>query len=234
MAPKKSAPKTKKPPAAKPKPTKMAWSQIWTVFLISAAMFAVGVMVGRGSAPVQFDIEALQNELLELRQKMAHQEEMRYQLQADAKGPAPALKFYDELKTTEKPSVAKAPLPSARKKQKAASPVKTTALKNPAKQKPQKKKPARPETATDEKALKQTQTKHVIQVASVKDAGAAAAFVEKLRKKGYPAYVRKHQSPGKGIWYRVQVGRYPVRSAAGSHLQKLKNDGIEAILVADR
>ena len=44
------------------------------LFLISGWMFVLGVLVGRGTAPINFDIQALQKELLELKESMVKQE----------------------------------------------------------------------------------------------------------------------------------------------------------------
>jgi len=55
---------------------------ICLVFFISAWMFVLGVLVGRGTAPVQFDIEALQKELIALKESIIKQEQEN--LHADA------------------------------------------------------------------------------------------------------------------------------------------------------
>ncbi|HAY40565.1 MAG TPA: hypothetical protein DCY53_15305 [Desulfobacteraceae bacterium] len=70
-----------------------------------------------------------------------------------------------------------------------------------------------------------------MQIASLKDSGVADKLVDRLIKGGYPAYRSIGKVPGKGIWYRVRVGYFNSRSEAGSTLNQLKKEKIEAIIV---
>jgi hypothetical protein len=49
------------------KKSKIAWGKALLVLFVAAWMFVLGVLVGRGSAPVHFDIMELQKELETLR-----------------------------------------------------------------------------------------------------------------------------------------------------------------------
>ena len=53
---------------------KGVWFWIVSIFFISAWMFALGILVGRGTAPVRFDIHQLQKELAELKKKTLKEE----------------------------------------------------------------------------------------------------------------------------------------------------------------
>ena len=46
---------------------------ICLIFFISAWMFVLGILVGRGTAPVHFDIEVLQKELIALKESIIKQ-----------------------------------------------------------------------------------------------------------------------------------------------------------------
>jgi cell division septation protein DedD len=70
-----------------------------------------------------------------------------------------------------------------------------------------------------------------IQAASLKDLAEADAMVKKLKDRGYPAYKTIAVVPGKGIWFRIRVGRYSSRDAAGDVIGKLKKEGYRPILV---
>lgn len=70
-----------------------------------------------------------------------------------------------------------------------------------------------------------------IQAASLKDLAEADALVKKLKHRGYPAYKTIAVVPGKGIWFRIRVGRYSSREAARDVVGKLKKEGYRPILV---
>ncbi|MFQ5894534.1 MAG: SPOR domain-containing protein [Nitrospinota bacterium] len=62
----------------------------------------------------------------------------------------------------------------------------------------------------------------VVQVGSLKDAAKADALKERLRKRGYPAYVVRVELRGKGVWHRVRVGPFRERERAVATLGQLK------------
>jgi cell division septation protein DedD len=70
-----------------------------------------------------------------------------------------------------------------------------------------------------------------IQAASLKDLAEADALVKKLKHRGYPAYKTIAVVPGKGIWFRIRVGRYSSREAARDVVGKMKKEGYRPILV---
>lgn len=73
-----------------------------------------------------------------------------------------------------------------------------------------------------------------VQVAAVRDIQSAERLVAKLRKKGYPAYQTSGAGGGKKVWYRIRVGAFENRDAAGTTLQKLRREGYGAIVVTTR
>ena len=84
-------------------------------------MFVLGVLVGRGTAPVNFDIQALQNELKQLKASMIKQERRAMESDSAKAGAQAAFEFYEALKKKEqteqvilpeKKAASKAPSPS--------------------------------------------------------------------------------------------------------------------------
>ena len=117
-----------KPPIALTRKAIAGW--VVVVFIISAWMFGMGVMVGRGTAPVSFDIDQLKRTLESL-QKSAQQ--------APKSGPRPEaaemknktdLGFYDSLpKSREDPEMPNLPKPppAAKPEPPAQKPAESTA-----------------------------------------------------------------------------------------------------------
>ena len=62
------------PPSTK---TMRRGTTLWLciIFFVSAWMFVLGVLVGRGTAPVHFDIESLQKELAALKEAVQKKEQ---------------------------------------------------------------------------------------------------------------------------------------------------------------
>ena len=68
------------------------------IFFVSAWMFVLGVLVGRGTAPVHFDIESLQKELAALKEAVQKKEQLWYKNRSEAVPDKPDLDFYEALK----------------------------------------------------------------------------------------------------------------------------------------
>lgn len=200
------------------------------IFLISVWMFVLGVLVGRGTAPVQFDIEALQKELAALKKAQIQEEQERLKLGSDPVVKEPDLEFYEALKDTKNVGLLPSRVSKSREKpstdKTGAVKKKTGALK---KARPTKT-PSAKRTAPSATA-RASRKKLTIQVASLKDAQAADKMVDKYKKKGYPAYRVTGKVSGKGVWYRVRIGYYENRTDAESTLNRLKREKVKAILV---
>jgi cell division septation protein DedD len=63
----------------------------------------------------------------------------------------------------------------------------------------------------------------VVQLVALKDRGAAAAVVQRLSAKGYPAFI-VNPAPGAPAIYRVQVGRYDDRREAEQIARRLEKE----------
>ena len=224
---------------------------VWIgLFLFVATwMFVLGILVGRGIAPVNLETESLEQELAELKALVLKKEQAKVEKQAAGKGSdKPQLGFYEALKdpkdekryktpvapkpkpaTKPRPVVKPVPKPppkpaAAEKKAPAAKPVPAAAQKPAPKPAPA---PA-PAVAAAKKG------RYAIQVSAVKDVNSAAKLVDRLRKKGYRAYQIRSEVPGKGVWYRVRVGAYESRDAAGATLKKLRADRFGGMIIGTR
>ena len=62
---------------------------------------------------------------------------------------------------------------------------------------------------------------YTVQIASIRDRATAEALANRLRRKGYPAFILPHVVPKRGTWYRVRVGHYTQREAAQEMTQRL-------------
>lgn len=69
----------------------------------------------------------------------------------------------------------------------------------------------------------------VVQLAAFSDDKGANALASKLKRNGYPAYTEAVQT-SRGTLYRVRVGGYASREAAGDARNKLKGDGYAGIV----
>ena len=70
---------------------------------------------------------------------------------------------------------------------------------------------------------KKTPRRYTIQVAANKDQSFSATLAERLKRKGYHAYVVRHDSPDRGTWYRVRVGHFQDRKTAEEMARRLSS-----------
>jgi len=217
------------------------------LFLVSSWMFVLGVLVGRGTAPIRFQINNLDTELAELKTKEQQQQMARVKIDPKAADPKTDLEFYEELKKSQKHPALKARQPAEKPKvepqkpspkvvkkppdkpaaKRAAEPAKTDAVKN---------KPAAG-TVAEKAAAGAAEKKSdilTVQAASLKDPQDADDLVSRLKKKGYPAYKAIAVVPEQGIWFRVRVGRFGSREEADDTLKRLKKDGFDPFLVKSK
>ena len=199
-------------------------------FVASAWMFVLGIIVGRGTAPVKFDIEKLQKELALLRETGIMKALRKYKIHPGVDQHTTEMEFYETLKAapkegelkTEKKEPPGKPLP-----EKIDSETKKIAIE---------KKANIPETpkATGAGAVnsKMSESKpFTIQVASLRDQKAADRMITELKKKGFPAYRRTAEISGKGTWHRVRVGTYMSKQEANSILERLNKNQVKGMVV---
>ncbi len=201
---------------------RIAWGRYLLVFFVAAWMFVLGVLVGRGTAPVHFDTQALQEELAALRDAMMKKEREAVEKAIRGEDEKAPLEFYEALKKDgldtavqiPAPVVSTAEPPLRAEASESVQPPHKSRTATMAKKSKVPDKPTLEKAPSSLPAAVETTGKLTIQVASLKDGAAAERIVANLKKDGYPAYVSRIVIPGKGLWFRVRVGRYTDREQA--------------------
>ena len=196
---------------------------IFLIIFVSAWMFVLGVLVGRDTAPVKFDIEKLQKELVALKEAVIKKEQKLFKIDSDEVRNKTDFGFYEALKETKKYN-SNIDM-SGRQETKHLS--QDTVLKVNKKVLADNTKASK----ARQKDKKETNKNLTIQVASFKDSNDADKIVAKLRERGYDAYKISSNIPEKGIWHRVRIGYFKNKAEARSTLNKLKKEKYSPILV---
>jgi DedD protein len=206
---------------------------VCALFIVSGWMFGMGVMVGRGTAPVHFDIDQLKRTIDSLQKTSREpQKPGAPPVESTEMKDKTKLDFYEALaknkEDTDLPNLAKPapPPPVARPELAAPRPAEAPAPK------PDKAAPApqpapaaaAPAPAAPGKAL-------TVQVAAVKSEEEARRMLDRLRQRGYGGYIEPVTTPDKGTFYRVRMGEFPSREFARSTLERLQKDGFEPQVV---
>lgn len=212
------------------------------VFLVCAWMFFVGILVGRGTAPVKFDIASIQKKLEASREDLKNKERQLAQGGGIAKDKT-KLDFYEALKDNrEDTQLDKKKLSQSIGKLVEPPPETKFTVKHSGKtEKRTNEKDTHPISRSSESSQKRPTEKksksrpsaktYTIQVASVKDTRDADRLVASLRKKGFNAQRVIGKIPGKGIWYRVRIGEYADKADARNTLNELKRTGLKPIII---
>jgi septal ring-binding cell division protein DamX len=200
-------------------------------------MFFLGILVGRGTAPVTFDTtgfhsrleaivqsygtpdapeEKIDLEFYDVLDKPVRQEVRGKEISSDEIIPKKETKGL----VTRMPIIEAIPVKTSRK---AATLNKAALVKKeiPAKKEIQVKK---------EKQAPAVQDSYTLQVAAFKSASDAAVQMAALKKKGFTAYQTLGKK-GDVTWYRVRVGSFATRKEAGLYADKLKHAKIEAMII---
>lgn len=221
-----------------------AWGRYLLLFFVAAWMFVLGVLVGRGTAPVHFDTEALQTELAALRDAMVAKERKTLEQTIRGKGEVEKepLEFYEALREDGPDIAGPLTVPATGESapavptENAGTPPHKTRVTIMAKRKDVRVQPAGPVAPAPSPAAplptpSADQGGLTIQVAALKDGAAAERIVANLKKDGYPAYLLRQVVAGQGLWFRVRVGRYRDRAQAAADMARLTRDQKHPILV---
>jgi len=219
------------------------------IFILCAWMFVVGVLVGRGTAPVKFKVDGLQSKLEISRQDFKDRQKSPARSESDMVKDKSKLDFYEALpedredtkidKKKPNPVISKKVVPAPVTKPSKTTGEKTVKESAPKKESVKKVAPAKKESTkhkTKQAIASKSQTQpsgkgYTVQVAAVKVEKDANGLVEKLKKNGYPAYRTITKIEGKGIWFRVRVGKYKSKAEALKMQQRLKKAGKETMMV---
>jgi cell division protein FtsN len=94
-------------------------------------------------------------------------------------------------------------------------------------------KPSRTLPAPQPAMAQSADGRYSVQVGSFRAREQAEELRGRLRSKGYAARIQLTRIPGKGIWYRVRVGRFADRAAASRAAQRLENRERLSVLIMD-
>lgn len=201
------------------------------IFFICGWMFVLGVLVGRDTAPVKFDIHRLQKKLQAAGGRSSKMVKTPGRPPAGVKDKT-KLDFYEALEDN-RPAGG----PPNVVRQKIKPPMQGVRKKPPARVAFEKTAPTKavvPAKAAAVQGLKPAPKIYTIQAAALRRAADADRLVTKLKKRGYAAYRAVGKLPGKGTWYRVRIGEFQSREKAGSLLKRLRKEGFKPILVLRR
>lgn len=206
---------------------------IWfcVLFFVSLWMFVLGIYVGRGTAPVHFDIQKLQNELSKLKEAILEQEKNRFKIESRTLNKEPMVEFYDALKENQKEEKQKPSVKSPRPAPETAVAVKKSEPEAPLKKDDAESGKAGEAPKPSETIQLRADRPYTIQVAAVKEAKEAGKMVERLQVMGFPAYKEFAQISGKGGWYRIRIGSFKNHEEAMDMMDRLKRENFRPILV---
>lgn len=199
------------------------------IFFISAWMFVLGVLVGRGTAPVHFDIEVLQKELIALKESIIRQGQERERAETPSIEKSQELDFYEALKDSNKAEK----LTFNKGAESATAPEKKSGKTDAAPRKPlvSMKKKTMTEANSNAGTRDLEEGAYSVQVASSREIDAADRLVKMLGDKGYPAYIIKAEVAGKGTWYRVRAGNFNSPAEAEKVKGKIAALGYKGMVV---
>lgn len=183
-------------------------------------MFILGVMVERGVAPVKFDIKDIQEDLASMGKTEIKKEQQLYnttgtkiKTASSVSTPLKTKKIKKELQNNNADSVYKKSWVSQKKKTINYQQKKDSIKKQ---------------------AKKKLENFYAVQIASLKDYKYADKTLEKLKQKGYRAYIIKIRIPSKGLYYRVLVGRFDNRKDASALLIRLKKEKLFGVIILQK
>ena len=226
----------------------------WLVvaFIICGWMFAIGVLVGRGTAPLQIDINQLQNKLAAANEKLSQKQPDQTRYKTETVKDKTDLEFYEALQEKRQtPKRSRQENLSVSGKKKDPPPTKKPSQSNKVSMKRLTKSRSQaikesadtstgtptvasvPQQNTAKSSAEPAAGYYTIQVAAFKKAADADKLVSELKRKGFSAHRALGKVPGKGLWYRVRIGKYSDKTAAGKTVAKLKREGLKPMIVKE-
>jgi cell division septation protein DedD len=198
----------------------------WCFALLVALlwMFVLGVLVGKGITPANINLTEIKKKMIDQgvwpgSNKSVQEEETPRTTNTKKKIPLKDLEFYEKLAQKKKESLQEStPVQTAPKDKPAAAiethpkPVATTQAQPPS---------GSPKTAEVSKEEKLSTGNFTVQLASFKDQNSAKKFAAQFQDLKPNVTVRTVDLPGKGRWYRVQVGRLSSRDEATALADRL-------------
>ncbi len=240
-----------------PGPGASAWMLF---FLACGCMFFIGVLVGRNTMPVRFDMEDLNQKLGQL-QSSVLAENTAGETGRNPASPVPEtdFDFYEKLRDNRATVFSEEEMPlrriSPRFEKNIPDSVTITGISEEdsgartVQREAPDRTPDRPSdrpgsadrrtAAAESREISDTGLRWdpsgggwVIQVASLQDREKADTVRDKFKERGYPAYTQQAIVEGRGKWSRVRIGPYRDREQAARDLARLQQAGVDAILLS--
>ena len=191
-------------------------------------MFFLGIMVGRGIVPSQFDMAALEQELVELRKAMMEKTQQTQESETFSEQP----EFFEKLKNPaltpadDRPATTPSPLPDVTAVYKSPPPPLAP---EPETEKAETAAPphiahkaAQPPHTVPKLAAEESKApapvddrRYHIQAAAYENLEEAKQLANRLRNLGFSAYVASVKVSGQGIRHRIRIG--PIKGEAEAH-----------------
>jgi cell division septation protein DedD len=209
------------------------------IFFVCAWMFVLGVLVGRDTSPVKFDIRKLQQKLEGYIGENQEDEQSGTKKESVVVKDRTKLEFYEALPGNRSDTHIPGNPPPDLVRQKIEPATRNNASeprnKSEAEQARSETGPSvdasQPEKAAPQSKTGTTDVTYMIQIAAFRNTKDADNLIAKLKARGYTSYRAIGKIPGKGIWYRVRMGDYTNKAEAQSTMEKLKKFGLKPILV---
>ena len=221
---------TKKPAGATPKTPFSRGAWIFLIVVSSTWMFVLGILVGRGSSPLRFDIDRIETKLQSyMKESIEKEEQESRDLLAQLKDPIASKGLVDVEESRKTGGISSGQPVSSGAAEKEQQPKATTA----APSSPAEDSEAAPSPAADpaaDEGDQDAEPRYTVQVSSLKTASAAAQMVLRLKRMGYPAFMKPVRLPEVGVTYRVLVGDFKNRASADYLGQRLKKDNINGMV----
>jgi len=242
---------TKTAPAPKPKPDlpdsrKRAYGGLVRLLLACTWTFFIGVLVGRGTTPLHFDMAQLARKLDGLKDAATSRQVEALESDTTVVEGKAERDVYETLKRADArltidPELARRVAAPANDETGSPPPeiapdTETRVVRRQNGLKPKKRKQptttaAAPRNDRPAPAPREDGGALTLQVAALQDLQVAREMTERLRRQGLEAYLVSTTLPGKGLWHRVRVGRFRDREAAEGLLRRLEAQGMQPMVV---
>lgn len=193
--------------------------------LVCLWMFVLGLLVGRGTAPVRFDVERLQDKLADLKAATVDETTEHYRVAFQELDQEMDLGFHEALKVEETEIPATMSTETTRKQ----SEPKRAETSD---EKPEASVPKKTKDPALRKPESESADTWIIQVAATKDEAQGKKLLLNLIEMGFKAYLTKVDFTDKGTWYRVRIGGYTSREAAESDMGQLEEKRFSPMIIA--
>jgi len=202
-------------------------------FFVCAWMFLLGLLVGRGTVPVKFNIRTLELELRELKEEAKQKEKEKVKDITENLSDKSNLSFPDALKDTRYDVKLQTEETGSEEKVQNILPEQAVLItKKEETEKREASSISQPSLPGNPPEEIESTKKVSIQIASFRKKEDADRMAAQLKERGYAAYRSSSAIPGSGMWHRVRIGIFNRRIDAKSIMEKLKKENLIGMFVS--